>query len=390
MKHTLFFAGCLLAIAPIAVACGDEETSPDGGSGASDGSGAGATTPAANSASSGDASSSSGTGGMGPAPTRATVSGDVTWNVTFDAAAQATGATDCSYTRHYVGVEDESAKWFCPSCEVILKADVEMTMGEADCFSQISADAPLEEEWIGYGNGTYYRGVGLRMSEQGTIAIDGATGTITHAVAANMFPAGGTFDFGITGTLTFGEEDGDPMNGFAAPATYACGWPKANPPAYTGDYTIQNGQTVPDGLFKDRCGETVRLHDLQGHYLIIEMGARDCPPCQALAEDEEAFIADMEAQGVSVFVVTLMAPSLADPLGETTVAMLETWTNNFALTSPVLADRGWGLSMFLDVFGEGTGYPSMVLVDPDLNVMSTQNGFGSFAEIEAEILADAN
>ncbi len=388
MKHTLFFAGCLLAIAPLAVACGDEETAPDGGSGASDGSGAGAQT-GATSASSADSSSSSGAGGMGPGPTRANVSGDVTWDVTFDATAQAAGATNCSYTRHYEGVQDESAKWFCPSCEVILKASVEMTAGQADCYAQISPDAPLEEEWIGYGNGTYYRGIGLRMTEQGTIAMNGATGTITHAVTALEAPVGGTFDFTINGSLTFGEEAGDPMNGFNVPDTYACGWPKANAPAYTGDYTIQNGQTVPDGLFIDRCGETVRLHDLQGHYLIIEMGARDCPPCQALAGDEEAFIADMAAQGVSVYVVTLMAPSLADPLGETTVAMLETWTNNFSLTSPVLADRGWGLSMFLDVFGENTGYPSMVLVDPDLNVMSTQNGFGSFADIEAEILADA-
>jgi peroxiredoxin len=385
-RKAFLAAGPFLAL-PLAVACGDDGATPsDGGSG-----GGGDTTTATTTTSAVGTGGTGGAGGMdNPPMSRQNVLGDVTWTVTFDDVAKAAGATDCTYTRHYEGVEDESAKWFCPSCEVIFKSTVEMTQGLDDCFSQVSPDAPpAEEEWIGYGNGTYYRGLGIRMSEQGTIAVDASTGTITHAVTMLEAPAGGTMEFAITGNLTFGSEEGDPMNGFTPPATYACGWPKADPPAYTGDYTIAVGQTLPDGLFKDRCDETVRLHDLKGAYLIVEMGARDCPPCQAMAGEEEAFIADLAAQGITVYVVTLLAPSLANPLGETTINMLETWTNNYELTSPVLADRGWGLTMFLDVFADQTGYPSMAIVDPDLNVLEIQNGFGSFAEIEALIVADA-
>ena len=84
-----------------------------------------------------------------------------------------------------------------------------------------------------------------------------------------------------------------------------------------------------------------------------------------------------------------MAPSLSDVFGKTTKAMLTTWTENFELTSPVLADRAWGLSMFVPIFGAAeTGYPSWVLVDPDLNVMETGNGFGGFEDLKTSILAN--
>lgn len=387
VSNKAFLAAIPFLALPLAVACGDEGTDPsDGGSGGGEDTTSTTTTTTGGTTTGGEG----GAGGMPNTPTRQTANGDVTWTVTFDDVAKAAGATDCTYTRHYEAVEDESAKWYCPSCEVILHSTVEMTQGLDDCFSQVSPDAaPAESEWIGYGNGVYYRGLGIRMSEQGTIDLNGSTGTITHAVTMLDAPVGGTMEFAISGNLTFGSEDGDPMNGFNTPATYTCGWPKADPPAYTGNYTIAIGQTLPDGLFKDKCDETVRLHDLKGAYLVVEMGARDCPPCQAMAGQEEAFIADMAAQGITVYVVTLLGRSLSDPLGETTTTMLNTWTNNYELTSPILADRGWGLTMFLDVFGADTGYPSMAIVDPDLKVIDVQNGFGSFAEIEALIAADA-
>ncbi len=370
----------------LTVACGDSDPEqPDDGGGANgEGAGSGTTTSAETTG-----TGAGGSGGSDPMYTRATVLGDVVWEVTFDDVAKAAGATDCSYTRSYEGVEDASTPWFCPACDVVFKANVEMSQGQDDCYAQISTDDPLEVEWIGFAGNTYYRGVGINMTEQGTIAVDGTMAAVTHSVADLEAPMGGTFGFGITGALTLGEESGDPMHGFRPPATYACGWPKANPAPYTGDYTVVEGETVPDGLFKDKCGETVRLHDLQGAYLIVEMGARDCPPCQAMANEEEAFIADMAAQGITVHVVTLLAPSLAEPLSETTQTMLENWTENYELTSPILADRGWGLSMFVPIYAEGTGFPSMAIVAPDLTVIAHQNGFGSFAELETIILDDA-
>lgn len=387
MKHTALFAVLALTSMVSVVACGDDPEDPtDDGAGASSGEGAGTTAAETT----GGPTTTTGEGGGPPMTSRATANGDVTWTVTFDAEAQAAGATDCTYTRHYEAIQDQSAPWLCPGCDVVFHADVEMTEGAADCFAQISPDAPPQgAEWIGFAGNTYFRGVGINMTEQGTLAGDATMKTLTHAVPDLVAPLGGTFGFTIAGNFTVGEEDGDPMHGFVPPATYACGWPKANPPAYTGDYTLAVGDTVPDGLFMDRCGEIVRLHDFQGSYLLVEMGARDCPPCQAMAMEEEAFIADMAAQGITVYVVTLLAPSLANTLGETTQPMLETWTNNYELTSPVLADRGWGLSMFVPLYGEETGFPSIAVVAPDLTVLHEQVGFGTFDDIETMILADA-
>ncbi len=389
MKHTALFALVALSATFSFVACGDDPADPtDDGAGAGTGEGAGTT---AAETTGGPTTTTTGEGGGPPIEqTRGTANGDVTWTVTFDADAQAAGATDCTYTRHYEAIQDQSAPWLCPACDIVFHADVEMTAGQQDCFAQISPDAPPQEsEWIGFAGNTYYRGVGINMTEQGTLAGDATMKSLTHAVPDLVAPLGGTFSFTIAGNFTLGEEDGDPMHGFVPPATYACGWPKASPPAYTGDYTLAVGSTVPDGLFMDRCGETVRLHDFQGSYLLVEMGARDCPPCQAMAAEEEQFIADMAAQGITVYVVTLLAPSLSNTLGETTQPMLETWTNTYALTSPVLADRGWGLSMFVPIYEAETGYPSIAVVAPDLTVLHEQVGFGSFDEIETMILADA-
>jgi hypothetical protein len=388
VKHTALFSVLALSATFSIVACGDDPEVPtDDGAGASSGEGAGTT---AAETTGGPTTTTTGEGGGPPmTQTRATANGDVTWTVTFDADAQAAGATDCSYTRHYEAIQDQSAPWLCPACDIVFHADVEMTEGQVDCFGQISTAEPLESEWIGFAGNTYYRGVGMNMTEQGTLSGDATMKTLMHAVADQPGPTAGTFSFAIAGSFTLGEEEGDPMHGFVPPETYACGWPKANPPAYTGDYTLAVGDTVPDGLFMDRCGETVRLHDFQGAYLLVEMGARDCPPCQAMAGEEEQFIADMAAQGITVYVVTLLAPSLSNTLGETTQPMLETWTNNYELTSPVLADRGWGLSMFVPIYQDQTGYPSIAVVAPDLTVLHEQVGFGSFEEISTMILADA-
>lgn len=370
------FAGCVDESIDPAGSAAEGGSAPTGGSEA-----AGAGTPE---------TGGSDTGGAPPAAQAATITGNATWSVTFDEAALAAGATNCSYTRHYEAIEDGSAKWLCPACEVMFYGDVELSDGLATCFDQISPGvSPLENEWLGYGDGVWYRGSGGPMSAQGTPVFDDNAVTLTHSVAALEAPAGGFFDFAISGTFTLGTTEADPMNGFNVPDTYACGWPKANPAPYTGDYTVEIGGTLPDGLFKDKCEETVRLHDFAGAYLLVDMAAIDCPPCQTMAGEEEAFIADMAAQGITVHVITLLAPSLSDVLGHTSTTQLENWTEEFELTSPILADRGWGLSQFLPVFGEEVGYPSWVLVNPDLEIIDMNTGFGGFADFQTAIEADA-
>lgn len=377
-------------VALLAAGCDDGGTGGGGGSAGGENNTGGGGGGVVNQGAAGPGGGDGGTGGtVEPGPgSRRTMSGDITWTVAFDATAQTAGATDCSYVRHYEGVEDSSQPWLCPSCEVMFRATVEMTSGKEDCYSQVSEFDPAEEEWLGYANGVMYRGVPI-TAEFGTMTLAGNTISAQHSVADLEVTAGGTMSFGIAGELALGVEEGEAHHGFVAAETYTCGWPKADPAPYTGDYSIVEGQTVPDGVFLDGCGENVRLHDFKGAYLLIDMAARDCPPCQAMAGEEEAFVADMAAQGITVHVITLMAPSLSDVFGKTTKAMLTTWTENFELTSPVLADRAWGLSMFIPIFGDvETGYPSWVLVDPDLNVMETGTGFGGFEELKTSILAD--
>jgi hypothetical protein len=317
-----------------------------------------------------------------------TITGDVTWNVTFDATAKAAGATDCLYTRHYEGVEDRSAPWLCPSCEIMFNANVTVTAGQTDCYAQVSMKPPATVEWIGYGNGTWWRAPQGPTTDQGMVKVMAPDITFTNSVMGQMAPVGGTLDFAVEGALKLGEKEGDPFNGWVPPATYACGWPKANPPAYTGKYSLAKGQTIPDGLFRDACDEVVRVHDFKGSYFLIDMSAMDCPPCQQMATEEEAFVADMKASGVDVHIITLLAPSLSNPFGNTTKKQLGTWISTYKLTSPILADRSWGLAMFDPVFTPNTGYPSFVIVRPDLTILDYQTGYGGFTDVKTAILAD--
>ncbi len=383
VKHNAPAFVSSLAIVALA-ACGGEPVNPVVHGTTASAGGAASTTATGTGGSPG----TGGQGGTAPAPERKTISGDMTWTVTFDATAKTAGATDCAYTRHYEGHEDRSRPWYCPDCVAVFDAKVTMTAGQTDCYTQVSAAGPGKEEWIGFdAAGVWYRGQGP-MTQQGTVTTQGSTLKTTNVLTALDAPIGGKMQFDVAGTLTTATEAMDPMNGFGAASTYACGWPKANPPAYTGDYKVKVGSTIPDGLFKDKCGDVVRIHDFKGSYVVVDMSARDCGPCQQMATAEEAFIAGMKAKGIDVQIISLLAPLLADPFGPTTSNMLKVWTNTYALTSPVLEDRGWGLSMFEPIYTDMTGYPSWAVTNVDLKVLATGNGYDQFAAIKTAIIAD--
>lgn len=380
----LLFAACAAL-----TGCGGEnkETTSGGTTTDQGGGGAGGTT-----ANGGDGGATGGAGGtttMTPPPNRKTLKGTATWTVTFDDTAKAAGATDCTYTRTYEAVEDQSAPWLCRDCETMFLADVVLSDGLDTCYSQVSSSAPFKQEWIGYGQGKWWRSPEGPTTEQGTATLDGMS-----IVTANQVPdldaaVGGKMAFAVAGQFTLGEELGDPMNGFVPPATYACGWPKSDAPPYTGDWVLAKNAIVPDGLFHDACDETVRLHDFKGAYLVIDMSAIDCPPCQQMAEEEEAFVTDMAAKGIEVRVITLLAPSLTDIFGLTTKLKLQQWTNLHELKSAVLADRGWGIAEFEPAIGaDQIGYPSWTVVRPDLTVVDFMTGYGGWSDMQTIIEAD--
>jgi hypothetical protein len=108
-----------------------------------------------------------------------------------------------------------------------------------------------------------------------------------------------------------------------------------------------------------------------------------------MGKEEEAFITGMKAKGIDVNVITLMAPALNDVFGVTTTSKLNTWTTKYNLTSPVLNDRAWGISIFEPAIGAmNIGYPTWVVVRPDLTVIDFQTGYGSWADMATLIEAD--
>ncbi len=383
--------GLLIAASALVAACGTSTPDPITTTAATSGGAGGSGTTGTSDAT----STAQGTGGSGgvdmpPPAMRKTLSGDITWKVTFDAAAQTAGATDCSYTRHYEAKEDTSAPWLCPDCQIAYLADVTMTAGATDCFPQVSDTPPAKTEWIGYGNGKFYRAPGGPLNEQGTSVVGATMVTMANSVPPAAAPKGGMLNFDVTGSFTPGIEAGDPKNGWVSPATYACGWPKADPPPYTGDYSLKVGGVLPDGLFHDSCNEAVRLHDFKGTYLVVDMSAIDCPPCNTMAGAEEKFIADMAAKNIKVNMITLMAPSLANTTGVTSKKQIDAWIKKYKLTTPILSDRSWGLSTFgVAIPAAMLGYPSLAIVDKNLKVLSFESGFGDFTAIEAEIAKDA-
>jgi hypothetical protein len=328
----------------------------------------------------------------------ATAVGAITWQVDFDADAEAAGYADCSYSRDYTnGVEFRHSPWLCTDCEAMVAADTLMTAGQDDCYSLVSSDSPVAEETLGWGAERFWRGAGGAnlLTDQGSASIDGSSLATFYEVPIRFDDASGdTWDaqFTVIGELILGTTMSDPMAGLYPPASYACGWPQADPPAYTGDYSLTVGQTLPDGIFRDACDDAVRLHDLAGSWLVIDVAAMDCGPCQSMAAGATAFEASMADQGISARSVTLLAPSLSDPLGATSATALAAWASEFALEGPILADRGYGVWVVgrgaEATTGEAFGYPTWVVVDPALVVVSVHVGFGSWDDAEAVVLAN--
>lgn len=286
------------------------------------------------------------------------LTGELTWEVTWPSSGEV-----CSYTRSYDAYEDVTVPWLCPGCEHTWRADVTILDGR-DCLRRATGAPPVEQEWLAIGDGQIFRAANKRMSLLGDADIE--DGVIT----VDAFNDYDTITATTLGSLTFAEADGDPMWGKVPPDEYACGWPKADPPPYTGGYeTLTVGEVIPDFVLQDACGEWVRLHDLAGRYLLVDFSASDCGPCQGLAEYLDAEMAGLQAEGIDAMAVTLLAESLDADLATPSADLLQDWVDYFDLTSPVLADEGYGATMAYAVFGEDSVWPTLVAVDPELRVL---------------------
>jgi len=317
-----------------------------------------------------------------PAPREpvATLSGEATWRWSFD------DGSACSYTRSVTATEDRSAPWLIPAGE-LYRASV--TLDGADCAQRVGVGTAPAVEHHGLDDTGWWRG-GLD-APLFVLAHwdDGAQRVASYTSEPVDLGGEGAASFEVTAELTLGEGRGDPMHGLQPPDEPSCGWSLADAPAYDGPQELREGQELPDAVFADACGEGVRLHQLTGRYLVVDLAAMDCGPCQAMAEGEGAFRAELSAQGVGVDTVTLLAPSLVEPTTAASAAERAAWAELFDLHGPVLGDRSWGAVVVAEALGDAYSYPSWIVVAPDRTVLAVRGGFGGWDEIGDLILADA-
>jgi hypothetical protein len=310
-------------------------------------------------------------------PDQYALGGALTWSLD-DASGD-----DCTFVVDYAATEDWSQPWTCPDCEVRFLADV--SVDDEACYRDVNGNLP-SREYLGIApDGTFLRHTlpNFPLAALATWTLDGDTlgihGELTSDDGSSLT---------VDGTLTRTPSAVDPWHGFAPPDTYACGWPKADPPPFEGEWAFHVNQTIPDGWFLDRCGEPVRLHDLTATYVVIDISAVDCPPCQLMASNEGAFEAAMANEGIDVESVTLLAPSLSAILDDTPQDTLEKWTKTYGVGGAVLADRGWGYAIPAHFLG-AKNYPTWVVVAPDLRSIAIGSGYESHDDIAEAIRADA-
>ena len=310
-------------------------------------------------------------------PAQYALAGSLTWSL--DDA----GGDDCAFVVSYAATEDWSQPWTCPDCEVRFLADV--TVDDEACYRDVNGSLPSREHLGIEPDGMFLRATlpNFPLAPAATSTLDGDVLAI-HGELSSDDGSSLTVD----GALTRSVSDADPWHGFTPPSSYACGWPKADPAPYDGEWEFHVNQTIPDGWFLDACAEPVRLHDLTGTYVVIDVSAVDCPPCQLMASNEGAFESAMAKEGIEVESVTLLAPSLSAILDDTPTETLAAWVDTYGVSGPVLADRGWGYAIPERFLG-AKNYPTWVVISPDLRSIAIGSGYESHDEIADAIRDDA-
>lgn len=320
----------------------------------------------------------------------ATLDGRFTWTIDFDDAARASGHEPCSYTRVYSGEEDVSVPWLCPDCDITWRATVAMTPDDQACYAQISEVPPEPVEWLGLGDEQWWRGnENTLLAAVGPFEQDDDALTVSYDLEWKPLQAdgsstadAGSYQLSMTGDATLGTGRGDPWHGYRPPETYTCGWPDRDPPAFDGPWVLERGRLLPDGAFLDRCDEALRLHDLVGSWIVVDIAAKDCGPCQTMALDAPAFL---ETVDEPLIVVTLLTKSLVAQLEPTDRSDIDAWADAFDVSMPVVRDRGWGYWIGLASFGSAAAWPTTIVVGPDGRVRDMWVGYYGWERVRQVI-----
>jgi thiol-disulfide isomerase/thioredoxin len=321
----------------------------------------------------------------------------VTWTLDFDATAEATGLTDCSYTRDYSGLQRIDVPHLCHDCALIVEGEAVMTEG-ADCYAQISGGAPADRTETWALRGLELLRAGAAQLSPGPLAtLSDASPGVDQPVAwesDSELTSGGTMRLSATGALRWDVDEDtvliDPFGPRAEP--YACGWECNDPGDLVATWPMTTGEVSPDLRLADACGEDVSMWDFYGSYVVLDASQSDCGPCRSMADTSEAFKAELRAEGIPVRLVNVLGNGLGDVLGTPSAATVDRWISDFDLTEPVLADKGWTYALFPTYLeestGEDMGYPAWVVIGPDMRVIEGNVGFRSWDDVGAIIRAD--
>ncbi len=122
---------------------------------------------------------------------------------------------------------------------------------------------------------------------------------------------------------------------------------------------FQVGQPIPPVVLPDHTGADVELASFAGRLMLLDISTMWCGPCQTLAAEIPATVADYDADSFA-YVTVLQEDEHGDPPDQEDLVR---WVDVFSLTTPVLGDatepRATGEAVI-----EGT-FPALLLVDPD-------------------------
>ncbi|MEC7985905.1 MAG: redoxin domain-containing protein [Myxococcota bacterium] len=323
------------------------------------------------------------------------ITGTVTWTLTFDEEAQAAGYSTCSYNRTYEGSQFLDMNYLCADCDVLTRGIATMQYG-LDCHGQISQDNEAERtELWGFGSESFHRG-GRDQFVMGALSEldDPQPDTDIPLAWSSEYEVneGGTMLLEATGSFQYVWDTSlsleDPWETRTDP--YTCGWPQNDPGNLPLDYELGIGKTFPNVQLRDQCGERLSLWDLYGHWLILDTTQSDCGPCRSMAADSEEALIAMREEGIDVMMVSFLGNGLSYPFETPSETTFNSWVETYGLMDPVLYDQGFAYALFPkfveDYSGEGFGYPTWLVVNPQMELVHGNVGYSSWDNIRQVIL----
>lgn len=155
----------------------------------------------------------------------------------------------------------------------------------------------------------------------------------------------------------------------AGPGSNACGddplqnaWPIAEAPAELQAEGFAKGQVIPRACLPDQDGNEVDTWQFYGRWVVFDVSTIWCAPCQALAAEVTATVADFDDAELTY--LTILAQDLEANVPD--VEELAKWGADFAIEQPILADTANYTTELT-----GSAFPAVLLLDPELRVVET-------------------